>query len=63
MDDVLVNFDPTRAASAAEGILEMARNRQVLYFTCHPHAVEMFRAHDLEVPVYKIEKGNIRREG
>lgn len=35
MDDVLVNFDPIRAARTAASIRELARTHQVLYFTCH----------------------------
>ncbi len=36
MDDILVNFDPERAALAARSIEELAKRQQVLYFTCHP---------------------------
>jgi uncharacterized protein YhaN len=36
MDDVLVNFDPDRAARAARSIEELSARHQVLYFTCHP---------------------------
>jgi uncharacterized protein YhaN len=36
MDDVLVNFDPPRAAATARVLAEVARRRQVLLFTCHP---------------------------
>ena len=35
MDDILVNFDPGRAAHAARSIEELARTCQVIYFTCH----------------------------
>ena len=35
MDDILVNFDPERAALTAESIRELAKTHQVLYFTCH----------------------------
>ena len=59
MDDVLVNFDPTRATAAAAGILQMAESRQILFFTCHPTVVEMFRNHDPQVPVYEIAGADI----
>lgn len=44
MDDVLVDFDPDRAARAAEAVLELATLRQVVLFTCHPSTVELFTA-------------------
>lgn len=47
MDDILVNFDPTRECLAVRAIAEFAATRQVLYFTCHPETVERFRT---EVP-------------
>ena len=39
MDDVLVNFDPGRAARTTDAILSLAENHQVLYFTCHPETI------------------------
>ena len=59
MDDVLVNFDPTRAAAAAGGILQMAESRQILFFTCHPPVVEIFRKQAPQVPVYEIAGADI----
>ena len=41
LDDVLVNFDPARAAAVAEVIAETAERHQVLFFTCHPHLSEL----------------------
>ena len=35
MDDILVNFDPERAARAARSIEELSASCQVIYFTCH----------------------------
>jgi uncharacterized protein YhaN len=35
MDDVVVNFDEERRAGAAAAIAELARDRQVVFFTCH----------------------------
>ncbi len=43
LDDILVNFDPTRASRAAEAILSLSNRLQVLFFTCHPHIVELFQ--------------------
>ena len=62
MDDVLVNFDPTRSAAAAATILQMAKQRQVLFFTCHPWQVEIFRRCSPEVPVYVIANESIDPE-
>lgn len=45
MDDVLVNFDPQRAAAVSAVISEVARKRQVLLFTCHPGTEELLRGH------------------
>ncbi len=36
MDDVLVNFDPQRAANVAAVISDVATRHQVLLLTCHP---------------------------
>ncbi len=40
MDDVVVNFDPERRAGAVAAIAELARLRQVLFFTCHPETAD-----------------------
>lgn len=42
MDDVLVNFDPGRRHGAAEAIAELAAERQVIFFTCHPDTADLF---------------------
>ena len=60
MDDVLVNFDPTRATAAASGILQMAESRQILFFTCHPTMVDTFRNQAPKIPVYEIAGADIR---
>ena len=57
MDDILVNFDPHRARNAAETVLELARDHQVLFFTCHPGTAALFRKLDAAVPMYRIEQG------
>jgi uncharacterized protein YhaN len=36
MDDVLVNFSPDRARAVAAVLAAVARDQQVLFFTCHP---------------------------
>jgi uncharacterized protein YhaN len=44
MDDVLVNFDPQRAARTAEALAKFAEETglQILFFTCHPHTADLF---------------------
>lgn len=41
MDDVLVNFDPGRRRGAAAAIAQLASERQVLFFTCHPETADL----------------------
>jgi len=49
MDDILVNFDPTRAERAARSIEDLATRHQVLYFTCHP-ATPLAATRTIELP-------------
>ncbi|MBN2848700.1 MAG: AAA family ATPase [Coriobacteriia bacterium] len=42
MDDVLVNFDPERREGAAEAIAQLAAERQIVFFTCHPETAAVF---------------------
>ncbi|MBW2622447.1 MAG: AAA family ATPase [Deltaproteobacteria bacterium] len=59
MDDILVNFDPYRAKGAAEAIMELAGRHQILFFTCHPATVDIFKALDSKIPVYHLEDGHL----
>lgn len=59
MDDVLVNFDPDRAFRAAQGIAEVARSNQVLFFTCHPATVEIFQRVAPGVRVFEMSQRDI----
>jgi len=43
MDDILVNFDPARAEAAAETIISLADELQILFLTCHPETARIFR--------------------
>jgi hypothetical protein len=50
LDDVLVNFDDTRAQAAAEVLQEFAKQgHQVLVFTCHAHIARAFKRLDVDV--------------
>jgi uncharacterized protein YhaN len=60
MDDILVNFDPSRARRAAEAILDLATGQQVLFFTCHPETVDLFRTSSGNgIPTWQITDGGI----
>ncbi|PKQ20995.1 MAG: hypothetical protein CVT66_01885 [Actinobacteria bacterium HGW-Actinobacteria-6] len=41
MDDVLVNLDPERRRGAAMAVADLARERQIVLFTCHPDTAEL----------------------
>lgn len=43
MDDVLVNFDPARAAATARALAAISSEQQLLFFTCHPRTAELLR--------------------
>ena len=45
MDEILVNFDPERAAAAARAIGKLAESHQILFFTCHPSTAQMLQTH------------------
>lgn len=40
-DDVLVNFDPQRCRQMAQAITAVAKQHQVILFTCHPEIVQI----------------------
>jgi uncharacterized protein YhaN len=56
LDDVLVNFDPGRAASIAEALAATADRHQVLFFTCHPHLVQLVRQVAPDARVVELER-------
>ena len=62
MDDVIVNFDPTRARAAAEAMMSLAQTNQILFFVCHPEICDIVREVNPETPLFHIEDGCIRRE-
>lgn len=43
VDEVLVNFDPQRAAQAAAAFAQVAERNQVIVFTCHPWVRDAFQ--------------------
>ncbi|AKF79074.1 DNA double-strand break repair Rad50 ATPase [Myxococcus fulvus 124B02] len=44
VDDILVNFDPTRARGAIHLLARLAEQQQVIAFTCHPWLRTLFEA-------------------
>ena len=61
MDDVLVNFDPSRLRRAVDAILTLASNHQILYFTCQPHLapeiIQRAEANQVECRLFEIKNG------
>jgi uncharacterized protein YhaN len=60
MDDVLVNFDPERAASVAEMLCEASESQQILLFTCHPQTVEMLQRVKPSAALITMERFGVR---
>lgn len=44
MDDILVNFDDTRASHAAAAVQSLGQRTQILLLTCHQRTVENFES-------------------
>lgn len=42
LDDIFVNFDAKRAKAAKNVIVEMAKDHQIIFFTCHEHMCSLF---------------------
>ncbi len=63
MDDILVNFDPVRARHAAKAIQTLSESHQVLYFTCHPETVLLFKAVKDDLPIYCMKAGVLQKAG
>jgi hypothetical protein len=66
MDDILVNFDPARAARTAAILAGFAGRNQILFFTCHPRLAELLTAAAAKAGVpcagYRVERGEILAE-
>ena len=56
MDEVLVNFDPERAAGVARAIAEVSEKQQVLVFSCHPETADMMREARGDLRVIELER-------
>ena len=42
-DDILVNFDDERRIGAVKALAQLAKTRQVVFFTCHKEILETVR--------------------
>ncbi len=66
MDDILVNFDPERAARTARVLAQAAAGdasnpgHQILFFTCHPETAELLAAAP-KAARFTVEDGLVRR--
>ena len=54
MDDVLVNFDATRAAGTVDALAEVARSTQIIFLTCHKHTVDLIGSRLPDAPMREI---------
>ena len=54
LDETLANCDPQHTRRTAEVLCDLAKQRQVLYLTCHPHAVELFTDINPQAPHYRL---------
>jgi len=61
MDEILVNFDPRRARATAETIIELSKEHQILFFTCHPQIAHFFREIDPHAPVLEISEQGVKK--
>ena len=56
MDDVLVNFDPERAAQVAQVIADISTRHQVLLLTCHPETRALVEQTAPDARVIELER-------
>jgi uncharacterized protein YhaN len=61
MDEILVNFDPRRARATAETIMDLSKEHQILFFTCHPQMAGLYREIDPHVPVLEISGQEVKK--
>ena len=54
-DDAFINYDIERLIKFLFILLDMARDKQILYFTCHRREEEFFLSENIEVKVIHLE--------
>ena len=57
MDDILVNFDAARAARTAEALAVVAKEHQILFFTCHNSTAAMLANAVPGAVQYQLQQG------
>ncbi|MFC1580000.1 AAA family ATPase [Thermodesulfobacteriota bacterium] len=60
MDEILVNFDTSRARAAVRGILDLSQDHQILFFTCHPWVAKLFLDEEPHTPILEIKDERIK---
>jgi len=55
LDDTLANCDPEHTRRTAEVLVQLARERQILYLTCHRQAAAQFRRADPQIAHYRLD--------
>jgi uncharacterized protein YhaN len=63
LDDILVNFDETRAFAFFSLLQEIAKEHQILFFTCHEHLSSAMRNKLHNIHYVKLNKQNLISEG
>ncbi len=56
IDDVLANIDEERVEPAAKAIVDLGRERQVVFFTCHEHLAELLSTLEPSAPVLTLDR-------
>lgn len=59
MDDIMVNFDQKRAQKTADVLAQVAKDHQMLFFTCHEHTADMLAQSVDDAKCFRMEKGRI----
>lgn len=59
MDDILVSCDPERAKNAVQALSKFAKDHQILFFTCHPATVEIFKTNNVAVNLVTVNESTI----
>lgn len=59
VDDVLIRFDDERSAAALRALAALSEKTQVVFFTHHPHLVELARCHVAEDALFVHRLGTM----
>ena len=66
LDDILVNYDPSRQVATAKIILQLSEENQIFLFSCHPETINivqkaktLYTLEHIPVTFYQIKNGII----